>query len=108
MRPLSRSLQAKLDHFRTFVDGWAFGEGSAFSDDTIHNAARLLGVGLELPAFEAVDVFPGRDGRVVATFYRGDSAFDFAVLDRSVRISEEQLGREPPDEREVKIREAQQ
>jgi hypothetical protein len=57
----------KLREFADFKDGWAFGEGVAFTDRVLVTARQVVG------AFDydskSIDVFPGRDGAITVAIY---------------------------------------
>jgi hypothetical protein len=78
---LTPALLSKLSRFRNFQDGWAFGTGRAFSQKVIDDTTALLSAGLitGTTKFTAIDVFPGRYGQLVASFYIGDDEYDFEV-----------------------------
>jgi hypothetical protein len=80
-------LRRKLNHFARYTSGWAFGEGREFSQLTIRNAGQLLEAGINSAFGDAVDVFPGRHGQVIVSFYRGNESLDYAVLGDIVEVS---------------------
>ena len=68
----------KLRTFATYPDGWAFGEGRAFSQEVLTQAGWLMDK-LDDAGHE-FDVFPGHDGQIVVTAYIGTKELiDFTV-----------------------------
>jgi hypothetical protein len=69
----------KLERFKTFENGWAFGEGQKFALPVYLAAEQLLSMFSEEPSTE-FDVFPGRSGQIVITLYCEDFTIDFVVF----------------------------
>jgi hypothetical protein len=99
-------LAVKLNRFEMFPDGWAAGEGRRFSRETIESARELLAFGDALGRFQAADVFPGRHGQIIATFYGREILHDFAVTNRAVRLTTEVEEQEIGEPRYLTLAEA--
>jgi hypothetical protein len=96
LRTPSQSLE-KLARIAKYRDGWAYGEGRAFSENAIKIATMLVGLG------GTTDVFPGRNGEITVTFYRDADSYDFIVGENSMRAIHET---ESGDEIELSLIEA--
>ena len=102
---ISPTLNAKLARYEQFPPGWAFGRGERFSQYVLRTTKNLLSFGSSL-GFDAEDVFPGRNGQLVASFYSGDDQFDIAVSPNGLRVTTELDGELVEDDKEVSFREA--
>jgi hypothetical protein len=68
----------KLDKVSRYPPGWAHGDGDAFSADVVKTARRVLTIAASL-GLDGTDVFPRRDGGLVASVYTGLDVHDFTV-----------------------------
>jgi hypothetical protein len=68
----------KLDKVSRYPRGWAHGDGDAFSADVVKTARRVLTIAASL-GLDGTDVFPRRDGGLVASVYTGLDVHDFTV-----------------------------
>lgn len=100
LRPLShrsvgvKTTQAhrKLKAFEDFEQGWHYGQGVPFSPETLGRAFRIA----DLAQFfdvEHTDAFPGVDGEIMVTLYKGNLCFEVtAEPDGSFIFLEERDG----------------
>lgn len=95
----------KLRRFATFKDGWAFGAGRAFAKGVLSDAETLAKVGSSSAMFDFVDVFPGRHGQVVVSFYVGDDEYEYTVDENGVTLREE-VGGTVGEDIQLTLREA--
>ena len=92
--PDAASAISKLDRIASYPTGWAHGDGDAFSADTVKVIKRILFTGLAA-GLTRMNVFPRRDGGIVASFYLGDNVYDFTVFaDSSLEWAHERQGQE--------------
>jgi hypothetical protein len=69
----------KLRRFRHFQNGWAFGEGRAFTRSVIDAAEEIIAQ-LQRKGLSECDVFPGRNGQIIVAVYSGPTSLDFYVF----------------------------
>jgi hypothetical protein len=91
---------AKLERIHGFRDGWAYGQGVAFSENVYNVAKRLLNMAQFIVGCGGVDVFPGRHGQIIVTFYKGRESYNFVVANDNVQVIRES---EDGDEQNVSI-----
>lgn len=72
------SAMEKLTKLFDLRDGWAFGEGKAFSTLVKSTSIDVLA---ELSLHYPTDVFPGRQGQIIVTMYTPSGAVDVIVDD---------------------------
>jgi hypothetical protein len=84
----------KLSRLRGYPQGWAYGDGDTFSWATVRLVEQILQAG-QAAGLTRMNVFPRRDGGIIASFYRGDDVFDFTVFaDGSLEWLHERRGQE--------------
>lgn len=66
----------KLREFRQYPDGWASGEGSAFSEEVFDKVTAFLNQAYDYE-FYLMDVFPGLDGIIRVVLYNLPHHFEF-------------------------------
>jgi hypothetical protein len=93
----------KLERIHDFRDGWAYGEGIAFPEKVYDLAKRLLNMAQSVVGCEGVDVFPGRHGQIIVTFYKGSQSYNFVVADNNVQVTRESAS---GDEQDISIQQA--
>jgi hypothetical protein len=80
---------AKLERIHGFRDGWAYGQGVAFSEKVYSTAKRVLNMAQFIVNCGGVDVFPGRHGQITVTFYKGLESYNFVVASDNVQVIRE-------------------
>lgn len=65
---MSKTAQEKIAEYRTYNDGWRWGEGVAFSDLVVSNAT-LLNEKAHSVGMTRTDCFPGTDGTLQIAIY---------------------------------------
>ena len=81
--------KAKIESYRSYSNGWHFGEGVAFDSVTVDAALRLHSELLR-NGLSHTNAFPGLGGQVIVTFYRPPHYYEFVVYpDRHVEYTHE-------------------
>lgn len=65
---MSKTAKEKIAEYRTYKDGWRWGEGVAFSDLVVNNAA-LLNEKARSVGMAKTDCFPSTDGTLQIAIY---------------------------------------
>jgi hypothetical protein len=103
---LPAHIEEKLTRFQGFQDGWAFGEGRRFSRSVVDQTRSLVAFGLSLNVFDTADIFPGRHGQIVASFYCDGHVYDFAIAGDAIRLTHEFNNEDIGDEVALSFEEA--
>ena len=69
---------SKIEAFGSLKDGWKFGGGRSFSEEVI-DSAKWLNSEAILSGFGKTDAFPGKEGNIAVTIYRGQSVLTFDI-----------------------------
>lgn len=94
--PAPAETTSKINSFAELPAGWHFGEGMPPSPDRVKNA-RLLHFEFVRSGFTRTNAFPGIDGQIMVTAYRGSEYHEFSLeLDGSLDYVFE-LGNEEQD-----------
>lgn len=101
---MSKTAQEKIAEYRTYKDGWRWGEGIAFSDLVVSNAT-LLNEKAHSAGMTKTDCFPGTDGTLQISVYAERASWYFdAEQDGSIYWSEDIAGIE--NEGKITVEEA--
>jgi len=68
----------KIQEFRLFNDGWSFGEGKSFNEKVIKRATELIKLAKRY-GFTKDNAFPGLNGDIMVTIYKGNSCWEFKI-----------------------------
>jgi len=68
----------KIESFRSLPVGWHYGEGGPLSVDVVKKALRIDGFYRQL-GFTTTDAFPGANGELMITAYRGPHCIETIV-----------------------------
>lgn len=70
--------EKKLNEFRYLPEGWHYGQGVPI-DTSVYDRAISLQKFISFIGFTATDSFPGVDGDVMLTVYRGDHYIEISI-----------------------------
>ena len=79
----------QIRRFDRLADGWSYGEGCAFSAQTIKDAEDLA-VRASALGFELMDAFPGLSGEVLVTLYAAPHYYELTIEpDKGITLMQE-------------------
>jgi hypothetical protein len=92
--PATEKTAAKISSFAHLPRGWHYGKGVPAHPDTVRIATEYL-LTLTALLFEETDAFPGADGEILVSAYRGKHCVEVTVeTDRSFAVSHQLDGAE--------------
>lgn len=75
---MKNSTTAKIRSFKTFQEGWSFGEGVKFSDNILNKAVKINETALK-SGFQETDAFPGLNGEIMVALYLEQDYWEFTL-----------------------------
>ena len=76
---------AKIESFRLLPKGWHYGQGGPLRVDVVNKALEIDSYYRQL-GFTATDAFPGADGEIMLTTYRGSHCIE-TIISTDMRYS---------------------
>lgn len=70
------STKARILSFQSLEDGWHYGKGRGADKQAVQDAAELH-QSLVWAGFDDTNAFPGAEGEILITAYRGEETFEF-------------------------------